>query len=270
MKAGREELTDSGRAVRGRFRAFVLSMAAPFLLVGCASSGSPYDSMGADELWEAGMEAFEEEDWTKAIDLFDRMIDVNAAHPNAPDARLNKARSHEENGEYILAIGEYQIFLDVYFSNPRAPEASLGICRSYVELSPIPQRDQSDTERARDACGRTAVEFRGLTVAEEAEAYRKQMVDRLGERAYQDAEFYWKRGQLLSAADLFESVAATHWDTPWAPAAILARYRIFQELEWTEEADEEVLRLEYNYPESPEASLLREELGATGADSAEP
>jgi outer membrane assembly lipoprotein YfiO len=254
----------------GILRFLFVIVCAPLFVVGCATASSPYEGMGAEEFWNTGVEAFEEEEWAKAIDYFDRMIATNAAHPNAPDARLYKARAYEEQEDFILAIGEYQLFLDVYFSHPRAPEASLGICRSYVQLSPIPQRDQTDTQRARDACGRTASEFQGLTVAVEAEAYRGEMVSRLAEQANQIAEYYRRRGQLLTAVELFERMAATYWDTPWAPTAILARYRIYEELEWNEEAEEEALRLEYNYPESPEASVLREERSASETDSAEP
>lgn len=270
MRAGRRGKGFS-RSVRARIRRCALLIGCmPLFLGGCASSGSPYDGMGVEEFWTAGVAAFEAEDWSKAIDYFDRMIDANAAHPNVPDARMYKAQAYEEREEFILAEQEYQIFLDVYFSSPRAPEASLGICRTFVRRSPIPQRDQTETQRARDACTRTALEFQGLTVAEEAQAYRDQMISKLAERAYQDAEFYRRRGQLLSAVDMFEAVATTHWDTAWAPASMLARYRIYEELEWTEEADEEALRLEFNYPDSPEAKLLAEERAAPEASAATP
>lgn len=245
-----------------RLRRIPLGVIIILLFAGCASSGSLYEGMGADDLWAAGVEAFEEEDWSKAIELFDMMIQTNAAHPSVPDARLYMARAHEAQEEYILAIGEYQIFLDTYFSNARAPEASLGICRSYVALSPIAQRDQADTRRARDACGRTAIEFQGLTVAEEAEALEKQMVERLGEKAFQIAEHYVRQDLLLSALDPLEAVVTEYWDTSWAPKALLARHRVYLEMEWAEEAEEEALRLEYNYPESPEAAELRAERAA--------
>jgi len=264
MKAGTLCRQFFGQTWERSLRVVLLLLIVPLILVGCASTRSPYDGMGVEEFWNGGVAAFDSGDWSRAIDYFDRMIDANAAHPNVPDARIYKARAYEERDEYILAIGEYQLFLDVYFSNPRAAEASLGICRSYVALSPIPQRDQTDTQRARDACGRTASEFQGLTIAAEAEAYRRTMVARLAERAYQNAEFYRRRGQLLSAVDMFDEVADTHWDTVWAPAAILARHRIYVQLGWTEEGEEEALRLEFNYPDSPEARLLREQ-GVTPA-----
>jgi outer membrane protein assembly factor BamD len=259
MKAGRQGRQFRGLAREKILRCLLLLGCVSLFVGGCATTRDPYEGLGVEDFWNGGVAAFDSEDWSKAIDYFTRMIETNAAHPNVPDARLYKAQAYEAREEFILAIGEYQLFLDVYFSNPRAAEASLGICRSYVELSPIPQRDQTDTERARDACGRTAIEFQGLTVGEEAEAYRKEMVARLAERAYQNADFYRNRGQLLSAVDMFDEVAERHWDTAWAPAAILARHRIYVELEWTEEAEEEALRLEFNYPDSPEAQLLKGE-----------
>jgi len=252
------QMGDRRQFQRGRFLRGIISVGATVVLfAGCASSRSPYEGMGADDLWNLGVAAFEAGDWSRAIDRFDLMISLNAAHPNVPEARIYKARAYEARQEYILAIGEYQLLLDIYFASPRAPEASLGICRGFVRLSPIPQRDQSDTQRARDACARTAFEYQGLNVAVEAEALRRQMVEKLAERAYQDADFYRRRSNFLSAADMFEKVAIDYWDTSWAPAAILARHSIYRDLGWNEEMEEESLRLEYNYPDSAEARELR-------------
>ena len=258
MTAGRIEGEES-RGPRGRSPGGALILALALLSAGCASAGSPYEGMTADDFWAAGMAAFEEEDWAKAILYFDLLLQTNAAHPNAPDARFLKAASYEGQKDYIVAYGEYEIFLDTYYSHPRSPEASLGICRSHVMLSPIPQRDQTETRAAREACARTAIEFQGLTVAEEAEAYRRQMVERLGEAAYEIAAHYERINSYLPALEVYERVLTEHWDTSWAPKAMEARRRIYLELGWEEEAEEEELRLEYNYPDSEPARALRAE-----------
>ncbi|MEX0935390.1 MAG: outer membrane protein assembly factor BamD [Gemmatimonadota bacterium] len=233
--------------------ALVLSLA-----WGCASTPE-YLSMEGDQLWETGVQAFDEGDWEEAIRRLERLVNQFAGHPQSPEARIYIARAYEERGEYISAAAEYERFLQYYFNHGLAPDASLGICESYAELSPHPQRDQSYTERARDACGVTAREFQGLSVAQTADSIRTAMVDRLAESVFVEAEFYQRAGLHNSAILVFEDLVARFPETPWAPRAIQGMYQSYTELGWEEEAVEAAERLEREYPGSEPAQALREE-----------
>jgi outer membrane protein assembly factor BamD len=227
---------------------------------GCATGGQ-FAGLGPEDLYSAGVAAFEREEWGDAIEAFDLLLRSPAGNARNADARMYKAEAHLEREEFITAAAEYETFLQQYPTNGRAPEASLGICRAYAALSPIPARDQTYTREAIESCSETMLQFRGLTVAVEAQTIRDAMWEKLAEKEFQEGRQYQQRGGLDSAILVFEAVVDAYPDTPWAPRAILAMYRAYRELGWDAEAEDEAARLFRLYPESDAAVELRRELG---------
>lgn len=230
----------------------------------CASTPA-YLTMEGDELWESGVEAFEAGEWDDAIQRLERLVTQFAGHPQGPAARIYVARAYEEKEEYITAAAEYDRFLQFYYNHGLAPEASLGVCESYAALAPHPQRDQTYTRQAGDACARTVREFQGLSVAQTADSIRTAMVDRLAESVFVEAEFYQRAGLHNSAILVLEDLVLQYPDTEWAPRAIRAMYDSYSELGWEEEANEAADRLQREYPESESAQALRDQ-GGVGTD----
>ncbi len=245
----------------GRLLSVVLALV---VAAGCASVDR-LAGLDGEELYQVGARAFEEGEWSDAIAAFERHLNQAPGHARNADARILLARAHVERREYILGAAEFERFLQLHPNHGMAPEASIGACRAYEALSPIPPRDQTYTRRARDACAETVRQFQGLNVAAEAEAIRFRMVERLAEREYEEGRFYQRRGGHDSAILVFEDVVRRYPDTRWAPVALLAIYRSYQALGWTEEAMEEADRLLRFYPDSDPARELAEELGDRGA-----
>ncbi len=251
-------MTVPSSALRSARAVLALVLASAFFW-GCASVPA-YLTMSAEELWEEGVRAYEDENWDDAIQMLERLVIQNPGHPRGPDARMYVARAYSERGEHVTAASEYERFLQLHRNHGLAPEASLGICEAYAALAPHPQRDQSYTRRALEACSQTWLDFRGLTVAEAADSIRVEMENRLAERAFQEAQFY-QRFVPPSAPDYFERVVTNYSDTEWAPRALLAKYRLYVSFGWDPEAEETSERLFSQYPDSSPARELRTELG---------
>jgi outer membrane protein assembly factor BamD len=230
---------------------------------GCASTPE-YLSMESDELWNTGIAAFERADWDEAIERLERFVVVAPGDTRAPEARIRVARAYAGREEYLTAASEFEVFLQLHPSHGLAPEASLGICQAYAALAPHPQRDQTYTVDAEEACAVTAFEFRGLSVATTADSIRLAMIDRLAEAAFQRAEFYERVSLYNSAVDYFEDVVAEYPDTPWAPRALLGVYHSYEALGWLPEAEEAAARLLETYPGSAAAAELAAERDAAG------
>ncbi len=234
------------------------------LVIGGCASVPAYLSMEGDQLWEAGTEAFEAEEWDEAIEMLERLLVQFPGYPESPQARIHVARAYAGRGEFATAVAEYERFLQVYRSHSLAPEASLGICEAYASLAPHPQRDQDYTALAEEACGQTWLEFRGLSVAETADAVRVVMRNRLAEAGFQEAEFYQRFDMHNSAIMVFEEVVNTYPETEWAPRGLLGIYRSYVELGWEPEAEEASERLIANFPDSDSANELRSEPEPSG------
>ena len=254
-----EALRTVGLRARGRLWLVLALVGAS----ACASTPA-YLSMQGEELWTSGVAAFDREDWDEAIERLEQFVVVSPGDTRAPEARMRVARAYAGREEYLTAASEFELFLQLHPSHGLAPEASLGICQAYAALAPHPQRDQTYTEDAEEACGVTAFEFRGLSVAVTADSIRLAMVNRLAEAAFQRAEFYERVNLYNSAVDYFEEVIAQYPDTPWAPQALLGVYHCYRELEWLPEAEETAVRLLETYPGSGAAADLAAERDAEG------
>ena len=226
----------------------------------CASVPA-YFGMSADELWEAGVQAYSEENWEDAIEMLEQLVSQNPGHPQAPEAQMNIARAFVASEQYITAASEFETFLQLHRNNDLAPEASLGVCQSYAVLAPHPQRDQTYTLRAEEACAQTWLEFPGVTVSETADSIRVEMVNLLAESDYEEGQFYRNFDMYNSAIMIFENVVSRYPETNWAPRSLLGIYRSYVSLGWVPEAEEASARLLSGYPESEPARQLRAEMG---------
>jgi outer membrane protein assembly factor BamD len=213
--------------------------------------------MDADALYGFAMERVEQEEWNDAIPSLERFLFSYPGDARQPEARMALGRAHFAKREFITSAAEFDRFLQRYPNHGLAPEASLERCRSYVELSPVSQRDQSYTERAVDACRETINEFPGLSVADSARTLQRQMIERLAEREYQDGFFYERRGLFDSAIIIYQDLVDFFPQTSWAPRGLHGLYRSYRAIRWDTEAEQVRDRLLLNYPDSPEAEILR-------------
>lgn len=256
--------TASERAGMGRGRrpgAFLAVLVLCVLVVSGCSSAPPYQGMSAEQIFQVGQQAMEEEEWDDAIQAFERLISGQPGFARLAEVRFALGEAHFEKGQYLMAASEWELFMTRYPSNGRVPEASLGICRSFAALSPHPRRDQTYTERARDACRQTRNEFQGMNVADEAEEIRAGMVEKLARKVYLTGQDYQRWGAHDSAIIYFQDVVDFYPETSWAPEGLLGMYRSYREIGWEEEAEAARRRLLSNYPDSQAAVELRAEDG---------
>jgi outer membrane protein assembly factor BamD len=258
-----------GRTLRSLSRGGGLALLVVLVLAGC-SRGLSFQGLDTQQVYDRGVELFEDGEWGDAIASFERVLTTDPGFPLRAEARMYLARSHFGNEEYILAANEFEMALIRHPTHPLAPEASLGICRSYRALSPIPPRDQEYTRRAESACRQTANEFRGTPAGEQAGEYRVEMTDRLAEKWYDEGRFYQRRNLHNSALIVFQDVVDHFPQTRWAPMAMLGLYRSYETLGWTDEMSQTMERLLLLYPDSDAArEVSRERADGNGSGAGE-
>lgn len=245
------------------FKGFARALFGLFLaagLGGCASS-SEYQDMEADELFAVGAREFENEEWGKATEIFNRLIFAEPTYPRIVEARMYLARAYYNNREYITAISEFTRIVDRHPGHALAPQASLGICQSYVAQSPHVQRDQTFTVQAWNACQNTLTDFRGSEVAAEAEALRDEMESRMAEKIFVAGDFYYSRKLYHSGIIYFNDLLNQYPRSDWAAMALLRLYQSYTSLEWDTEAEEARERLLREFPDSEAAREIRTDGG---------
>lgn len=222
---------------------------------GCAST-TPYQGMTIQEVYDAGIRSYENGEWDDAIEAFETVLFAAPNSEVAPEARYRMGRAFFEQGEYVSAASEFERLLERFPVHDRASDASLGVCRSYAQLSPIVQRDQTDTERAYQACSETVADFPGTEAAERAAEIRDRMWQKLAEKVFVGGEFYFDRQLYDSALIYYEEVVEEYPDTRVAPRALRRMYDAYRAIGYDEEAEETLDRLLQEYPDSEAAREL--------------
>ena len=243
------------------WKRFVFGLFFVAVLVGCGSTPE-YEGVPADQLFAMGSRAFEEEDWDKAIEIFEQLIFSEPTDPRVVEIRMYLARSHYNKGEYVTAVSEFTRVLDRRPGHPLAPEASLGVCQSYVAQSPHVQRDQTFTIQAWNACQNAMTDFRGTGVAEQARELRDRMESKLAQKIFIAGDFYYQRNLYHSGIIYFTDLLEQYPRNEWAAQALLRLYQSYSSLEWDSEAREARERLLREFPDSEAAR----EIGAEGGE----
>ena len=225
------------------------------LLSGCASS-SEYEGMPISQAFELAMQRFDEEDWDAAIEGFQGVVVAGPSTDLAPRARWYLAEAHYQRDEHVTSASQFTRFLERYPTHELAPAAALGVCRSIVALSPIVQRDQTDTRRAHISCSAAADDYPDTPEGERAAELADQMWEKLAEKVYVGGEFYFERDLWDSAILYYEDVVENYPNTDAAPRALRRMYQAYQEIGYTEEAEDARARLLDEYPDSEAARRL--------------
>lgn len=233
----------------------LLALITATTLAACAS-GSRYQGLDADGVYEMARASFEEGDYGDAAEALERLLLAFPTFQDAPEATLLLARARFLDEQYITAASDFARFLDRYPAHTRAPEAALGVCRSYAELSPIPQRDQTYTEQALAVCSNVLTDYRGTDVVDEAALIAADMQTKLARKVYENGSYYMRRQFHDSAIIYFEELLENYPNTEWAPKALAGIIEAYGEIGYDDEVEEARNQLLTRYPDSPEARAL--------------
>lgn len=226
-------------------------------LTACTSTPE-YVGMSQEEAFAYAQRKYEAGDYEDAIEALEQIAASFPDFERMPEARLLMADAFFHDGDHLTAVSEYTRVLDRYANTPQGPPAALGICRAYVEMSPIPQRDQTFTEQALTACENTARDHPGTDEGVEAQSLATQMFERLAERDFQVGESYFRLKFYDSARIYYEDVVSEYPTTPAAPKALARLVELFTIIEYDDLAEENRQRLLTDYPDSPSALQLKE------------
>ncbi|MGH7567295.1 MAG: outer membrane protein assembly factor BamD, partial [Gemmatimonadota bacterium] len=226
-------------------------------LLGCASTPES-DVLPPDEQYARAEQKYAAGDFRQAIADFQTFAFNYPQDPRVPEARWKTAEGFYNLEDWATAAQEY---LNYQRDFPRQDRAARGLFqagRAYQQMSLRPELDQRETERAVNAYDRVIVEYPQSEFVEEARTRKAQLRDKLAEKVYLNAEFYFDNENYAATELYLTDLIGLYTDTAWIPAAyaLLARTKCEQGL--GDRASEVYGRLQENYPETQAA---REVLG---------
>ncbi|MCX7635379.1 MAG: outer membrane protein assembly factor BamD, partial [Syntrophales bacterium] len=197
-------------------RLLLLTIGLPLLLSlgGCAWWKDLWDKKRvggtAEAIYQAGVSAYQEGRYKRAVEHFSRVKEQFPLHPLALMAEIGIADAHYSNEEYAEAELAYTDFINLHPTNEHVPYAiyQLGMCH-YNQMQSI-DRDQTETHRAAKEFERLITRYPSSKFAFMAEKKLRECRQRLAESEFYVGEFYFKQGKYKAALKRFEYLAKTY------------------------------------------------------------
>jgi outer membrane protein assembly factor BamD len=234
----------------------VLALAGTLALAGCGARGPALEKLEADPLYLRGTEALQAKKWSDAIAAFERFTLTFPNHQRLPEARYRLAEAYMGRKEYVTAALEFNRLANDYPAGPWADDSRYMVCVSYYELAPGPQLDQEYTRSAIDHCQSLITYYPDSEFVPKARDRVTELTNRLAEKEFNTADFYFRKQGYDSSIVYFETVVREYPQTPWAPRALARMHEVYVILKYADEAAKTKEKLLKDYPDSPEAKRL--------------
>jgi outer membrane protein assembly factor BamD len=245
---------------RPRAAAALAAAAGLAALLACASAPTN-EVLPAAEEYERGREAFGRGDFHDAITYLNRLVLNYPEDGHVVEARYLLGLANYEVEEYPTAAQDFERFQTDYPADSLADDALYWAGRSYEAQSLEPPLDQSDTRRAISSYTDLVRQYPGSEHASDADARVAALRERLAEKEYMNTRFY-ARQELWEATEIYaRSLIEEYPQSKWVAPAYLLLLRAFEAQGKTAEAAAARETLLEQFPESPEATEVRQAAG---------
>lgn len=228
-------------------------------LAACASTPET-GVLPPDEQYARAESRFEQGDYRQAIADYQTFAFNYPQDPRVSEARWKTAVGYYRIEDWATAAQEYLNYQSDHPRDERAAEALFQAARAYQEMSLRPELDQRETERAVSAYDRVIVEYPRSEFVEEARSRKAQLRDKLAEKVYLNAEFYFDNENYTATEIYLADLIQLYTDTAWIPPAYALLARATCQRGLADRASEIYGRLQQNYPESQAARQVSGEL----------
>ncbi|MGH7551181.1 MAG: outer membrane protein assembly factor BamD [Gemmatimonadota bacterium] len=242
-----------------RYALPLLGLLAALTVGGCAST-TETTVLHADDQYERATELFENGDYAQAVTAFQAFVFNYPQDPRVPDARWMAAESYQRMEDWATAAQEFLNFQRDFPNAERAAEAIYQAGRAYQEMSLRPELDQRDTERAINVYDRLVVEYPGSEFAEEARQRVRELRNKLAEKVYLNAEFYFDHEDYEAAEIYLTDLISAYSDTDWLAAAYALLAQTYCQQGLGDRAADVFSRLGESFPESAARREAADEL----------
>lgn len=180
------------------------------ILIGLASCKSDFERIRTSndvELMFKQADAYvEEEEYNKAILLYEMIIPAYRGKTEAEELNYKFADTHFKNGNYILSSHYFKTFADTYTSSPKREEALYLTAYSEFRQSPFTELDQGSSKAAIEAFQLFVNTYPDSDRVKDSNKYMDDLRAKLEEKAFSAGMLYYNLKNYSSAIQTFENM----------------------------------------------------------------
>lgn len=198
-----------------------------FVLFSCTNEEliQPNDSL--EVAYEKAYNLYEKEDYNKAAEAFETVIQVGRGSDIAQNAQYYLAESYFNDERYLLAASEYERHASQYPRSEVREEVDFKQALSYYHLSPRYRLDQEYTRTAIDRFRLFNSRYSESDRVDEAQEYISELRSKLARKIYSSGELYMRIDQYPAAIVYFDLAIDRYPDSEWAEEALVGKINAF-------------------------------------------
>lgn len=196
------------------------------ILASCSSADKAKGPVTAEDVWQRGKAAYDDNDVIEAQAQFDVIKLQYPASQFADDAQYYLAEINYKKGEFILAAFNYSLVRRSYPSSEYAKSAAFKAAECYYQIAPPMDRDQEYTKKAIQAYSEFQAIYPQDSLALVALERITELRDRLATRYISIAQQYEGLVAAKSALIYYDAVIDEYPDTKQYEVAITGKLDI--------------------------------------------
>jgi outer membrane protein assembly factor BamD len=177
------------------------------IFIACRSEFERIRTSGnATLIYEEANRFFQDEEYDKAIILYELIIPVYRGKREAEDIYFNYANAHFLDRRYILSSHYFDTFSSTYTGSTKREEAMYLSALSHYKVSPRYELDQDETSQAIEAFQLFVNTFPTSERVAECNSLIDEMRAKLEKKAFESAKLYHDMANYSSAVVAYENM----------------------------------------------------------------
>jgi outer membrane protein assembly factor BamD len=233
------------------------------LVVICAAcAGTRKPLVPADQLWNEGNEAMNDEAYDLAVERYKKLIDSYPFDPNTEEAELKIAQAYFNLQRYPEAIASLGDFERMHPTSDNLPQIEYRRGMAYLAQHRSSDRDQQAVKNALESFRNIVERYPGTPWASRAELRVRECREELASHDADIATYYLHRGSLRAAESRLRGLLTDYPETDATARSLDSFAKMYAARDEPEEANLALATLVKYHPESPLGIDAAQKLGA--------
>ena len=233
------------------------------ILTACSTPTDPADAYrgeSAEQIFQKGEEALQDKNYQEAIKRFEALDVQYPLGRNTETAQLQIIYAYYMSSDYASAESAADRFIHAHPTSPHVDYAYYmrGLSNYYQNLGVFERlfavnlatRDLSQVKKSYNDFSQLDKLYPHSPYAAAAHQYTIYLRNILAEHELNVAQYYYSRRAYVAAADRANLLIRHYQGAPTVPDALVVMVRSYRQLHLTQDANNTMAVLQYNYPHS--------------------
>ena len=209
---------------------FIIILLVSFVFSSCGEYHKVLNKGTAEMQYKMATEMYEQQSYTKAIQLFEKIVPLYRGKPQMERIEYMISQSYYNTKQYTLSSYYFDKFVKNYPNSSKVEEASYLSANSYFLASPVYALDQKDTYEALNALQNFIYKYPDSPNVVEANNSINALTFKLEEKAFEIAKQYYHTEDYIAAITAFDNFVSEYLGSSFKEQALYYRFMSSYEL----------------------------------------